>query len=685
MKNGGQMNEEQGSGTGEGLVEQMVRSGEETDWRRLCREVGRMYSLDYEYATVSVYDYDKSLAGGLARGGFLVTAEEHMGQGSFLLLRILGGARLPTAAEREDLIWRATRETAGRESWTKAVSEEERTDASWDGIKCRILGTFKHKEKGWRFYPDINSYTAVAQHRVWKPEEGTLDVIVNRQREADGKETGARLRMGMLRYAASQEEKEASTEVMPPLADFVRRRSAFLGQSRFGKSNGLAYLAGQIYWARGADGKGPRVGQIIFDQAAEYSRDNPQMEDALYRAHERLGRGSKGEVSVFSMEAEGEERPIRVNFFGRNVLREAQAAQWDYEAVERALAPAAMCKHFMGMMMKRPGQAQYVAQFLNAELEIPEDIEESHGQRNRLAKLLFAWWGALVDAGYAPPRWRPRFKNLISSDARGVMERRGYVEEAAIAARWADGSEVEWREIPKVMAAVYKCTEGKGSDEKLPPRFAEGPMEQVLQIYKSRNGARQLTQLKQWHDPGTGKDYREEITQALNAGELVIVDLSIGTKEMARRASEEIMEYIYRSRVEKFRGRRTPTDVEDVIVYLEEAHQLLPSKGKEDRLESVWAKAVKEGSKVGIGVVISTQAPSTVMQEFLSETDNWIVGYLGSEPERNEVAKYQDLKDWKHQMGNVGEPGFVRVRTLSQSYTVPVQQPLFSVKASKEG
>ena len=76
---------------------------------------------------------------------------------------------------------------------------------------------------------------------------------------------------------------------------------------------------------------------------------------------------------------------------------------------------------------------------------------------------------------------------------------------------------------------------------------------------------------------------------------------------------------------------------------------------------------------MNIGMVLATQAPSSVMPEILSETDNWILAYLNSRTERNVIAGYMDFEDFIDQIGNVSEPGFVRMRTLSLAYTVPVQ------------
>ena len=131
---------------------------------------------------------------------------------------------------------------------------------------------------------------------------------------------------------------------------------------------------------------------------------------------------------------------------------------------------------------------------------------------------------------------------------------------------------------------------------------------------------------------------------------------------------------LFRSQQDRFRSilaQYDPTAPPDeaqatkghIIVYVEEAHNLLPRVNASDNLTSVWARSAKEGSKLNIGMVLATQAPSSVMSEILSETDNWVLSYLNSEAERRVVAGYMDFSDFIEQIGTkVSERGFVRIR-----------------------
>ena len=152
---------------------------------------------------------------------------------------------------------------------------------------------------------------------------------------------------------------------------------------------------------------------------------------------------------------------------------------------------------------------------------------------------------------------------------------------------------------------------------------------------------------------------------------------------------------IFRSQQERFRSvladfdPNAPPDESQatkghIIVYIEEAHNLLPRVNVSDNLTTVWARSAKEGSKLNIGMVLATQAPSSVMSEILSETDNWVLSYLNSDAERRVVAGYMDFSDFIEQIGKVSEQGFVRIRTLSQAYTVPVKLDKFQILDTAE-
>jgi DNA helicase HerA-like ATPase len=82
---------------------------------------------------------------------------------------------------------------------------------------------------------------------------------------------------------------------------------------------------------------------------------------------------------------------------------------------------------------------------------------------------------------------------------------------------------------------------------------------------------------------------------------LVVVDQSTGDPELNQSSAKRIITQIFKGQQKYFiQGRQ---DIPHILVYLEEAHNLLPS-GSDFDTKDMWVRTAKEGAKYHIGMIM---------------------------------------------------------------------------------
>ena len=665
--------------------------------------VGSVYTISYSSAIVAIYDHDREEAGGLPKSMFLLAAKA-VGDGSFILLRIQKEARLPSAAANDIARQQGVESSGNEESWSDRLDPWMRDQLSLHALECSVLGTFMDQGNGsFKYAEDIDNYYAVHQLMVWKPDPQTLDIVVNHRHRSNGIPIEATTEIGETRFAASERSTAVKSTFRLNPTDIMKRRTAYFGMSRSGKSNGLKVVASSVYRLREDDPTQNRVGQLIFDLSGEYAQDNPQDGKALHKIHEELGLERDLEVATYGLFEVDWDKPrkiMKLNFFG-----EAFPGQWNTQAVEGALDQLLAGRQIVQSILAEQSSL-YIRSFRDADLSVPTALTGDHGGQVRYKLAILAYQTALVASGLTPPNWSPSIAGLfgdktiikaMSAEMNPLTDRKNdYHQANTILKRAKKNKTITWAQLATVFSALdsfvndhksnydtfaqdYITSSSSGSE------WADPRLKAIISIFRYPNGPRTFQTAQEQHSPNTTVDFAEDVVNDLRQGKLVIIDQSSGDPEQNQAAAERVMWRIFRTQQDLFRRRftvnpgQTETTQDHIIVYIEEAHNLLPRANAADNLSTVWARSAKEGSKLNLGMVLATQAPSSIMPEILSETDNWIISYLNSENERRVVAGYMDFSDFLEQIGKVSEQGFVRIRTLSQAYTVPVQLEKFYI------
>ena len=671
--------------------------------------VGDLLSLDYESADILIHDSHRVRVNGIPFGCLLIasritpdgltTNDPGDSRASLLLLRVSGNTRLNSDIDLN----KARFEIVQRSNDTERNYDDARqTDQftlnllRYTGVRCRILGTFRvfrsDQNEEWQlhFGADIDNFYAGQGMKIYKPNGDALKTIVNFRSSTTIQNNKSRI--GRLRYSASNKDDQTPESVPIEIAadDFIAQRTALFGMTRTGKSNTTKTIASALFNLRQADSK-TCVGQLIFDPNGEYANDNPQDQGCIrnlkYTSPEYID--DVHTYGSFSHPYDEDRHITKFNFYGEN---EPTSLPSSKDVLDDALRTLLQGKQIINDALAEE-TAGYIKAFCNADLSTTEEHVVNYGEYTRLRRRLFVYRCILAESGFEHTG-TANARGLFKADLRNLM---GNSEDLKQYVHLLNNGEMEWEVAGNfikafaqwVKEAAFNAFDTAYAIDHDGRNWSDPHLLGLLKFYDDTR-ARSITQnTRVWHDLSSTADYADTIVEQVRDGKLVIVDQLLGDPAMNRQAAERIARRLFQEQQRSFSQPKIDPDTNEivqpppVIVYAEEAHTLLP-KASEDDSNNIWARIAKEGAKFNIGMVYSTQEPSSLQTNILKNTENWFIAHLNNTDETKQVSKFNDFDDFTSSIINVAEAGLIKVRTRSSYYTIPVHMDLFEAPTAPE-
>lgn len=613
--------------------------------------IGRPFYFDYSKLKLLVNDKWKQRVGGLPEGALVLLAYDGEPEAAeFILARITGPTTLPSDSDVISSMVEYYKEETPGESATK-LDTFTRYEFMFSGVECRILGTFYKTPSGrTAFGSDVESFFSPHNYSAYKATGRVLEYVVNFREDAGIPGAVGQIRIGCVRYSSTRRLTAAPSEVSVYVStlDFVGKRTALFGMTRTGKSNTVKKLVEATLQAAGLPAEDGQplapVGQIIFDINGEYANANPQDEGtAIYEAYQSV-------TTRYSILDKPNFKVMKLNFH-----RDLEAG--------------------FGMLttLLSDRDTNYLRSFCSIELGAPPPGDQS--AQVRWQRLVAAYRACLHAAGFDTGTDRVRFQGEASlNQLSGLDPTRGLSMDETVS--WF--SRV-W-DVYNTNSYLTGYPAGHQGRE-----WANEDLKAVLVMLTRKrtpagaaniDGFRILRQFADLHTPTVQTSFESDIIDSLRNGNIVIVDLSQGEATIQNTYSERICARIFADSMEQFISNRATNHIQ---LYFEEAHNLFPRQSSVD-LRNVYNRLAKEGAKLRLGMVYATQEVTSVSPNILKNTQNWFIAHLNNRDELKEVEKFYDFSDFSDSVLRSSDKGFIRMKTYSNSFVIPVQVDRFAVR-----
>jgi hypothetical protein len=621
------------------------------------RFIGYVLDINYDTVTIITSDPYKVAVGGIPRNSLLIMtpdAQETIAIPHFTLLRVLDAAPTPLSKETQQTYF---------ELQKKSMPELDvftQSELQWGALSTEVLGMFyPHPEKqdAVEFSSDMNNFVSPHKYRVYAPNNDILKLVINSLVSEKDRFNIGHLRLTECRLnLPGKQLPEIPVYVSP--RDFLASRTAMFGKTRLGKSNVVKLIAQSILDSTKDEQSDYRVGQLIFDINGEYANDNPQDGSKSLRS----ANPNRCVVYALTRKPKTESKPLKLNF---------------YEQPDTAHS-------VLANLIEQDGRANsnYIRSYMSVELPSLEEVKEIRevGDKIRAIRKIQMFWAILKEAGFEVDE--QRIKNIIPRQ-NGVGEfNPGFQRQLRREMYSGDVPPPSTLDaLVGEMKAVARFRRNKPTSNLLTTSSGNSLFDsddvallEFLEPPPSRSGSTIIQPYRMYHDSQAG-DFVKEIIDLLDKeGKTVILDLGNAHPTLLEYFSDLLSKAVFSHQVERFSKDELGNTY--IQMYFEEAHNLFPPT-KEPK--DIYSRLAKEGAKYHIGIVYSTQSPSTISSDLLAQTENFFVAHMSSREEVNALAKtnvaYESVKE---DILRAKTPGYIRMLTRSHRFVVPIQALKFN-------
>jgi hypothetical protein len=622
------------------------------------RFVGYVLELGYDSAKIITSDPYKLAVGGIPRGSFLIMTPINANNTPphFTLLRVTGVSPTPLSNQVQQTYFELHKKSMPElDVWTQS-------ELQWGALDCDVLGMFYAEPTNMQqlaFSGDVNNVVSAHRYKVFAPDDALLQVIVNGTVKPEN-----RFDIGVLRTMECGLFSTGAASNIPvniSMQDFKGCRTAMFGKTRLGKSNVVKLIAQGMLEATKSE---KSVGQLIFDINGEYANDNPQDGNASIRS----AYADRCQVYALTARSSTPSKSLRFNFYDQ---------------------PSEAIKVISSFLSSQRSLAQYVRSFMQASLPDREEFDTlPSNEKVRALRRVQIFWAILHKAGFVADEEAIRNARWNAGRIRDFNP--GFSDGLRNAIYAPDQAPQPPRSLRELMRELEKLQEFRRQNLQSHLLITQsgnalldpdaGSLIDFLNPGSSGGGVRVIRPYLPYHDPAAA-NFVAEVLSLLDEGQTVILDLGNATDEIRRYFSDYLSRAVFARQEEKFVNNELNGHY--IQLYFEEAHNLFPPDNKD--LTGVYARFAKEGAKFHIGMVYSTQSPSTINRELLAQTENFFVGHLSSQDETKALARVQiAFAGIEDDILRAKTPGYMRMLTMSHRFVIPTQAHKFEANVSRQ-